>query len=142
MHSSSYLIVVFILFSTSYSISAVCAEVYRCVRNDGHVSYQQIRCHQNSKPLALNRHRSGWTALRSGEQALLDSYRKNDTASKEKVADAKPEHIKEPKSCLARQSQLDTVKLKLRQGYKLKESNKLHRQRDDHKDYLRRFCAR
>ena len=92
--------------------------------------------------MALNHRRSGWMALRSGEQALLDSYRKNDGASKRKTPDSKPEHDKEAKSCWTKRSQLDSVKSRLRQGYTLKESNKLHLQRDHYEDYLRQFCAR
>lgn len=92
--------------------------------------------------MALNHHRTGWTALRSGEQALLNSYHKNDVASKRKTPKPRPELDKQVKTCWTRRSQLDTVKSRLRQGYTIKESNKLHRQRDNYEDYLRQFCTR
>ena len=142
MHTYNYLAITTILLSSCCSSSAACAEVYRCVHDDGHVSYQQIRCHQNSKPLALNHHRSGWTALRSGERALLDSYRDKDAAQKRKQPFASPEAGKDAKACWARQTRLEAIKSKLRQGYTLKESKLLRRQRSNHEDYLRQFCSR
>jgi len=126
---------------TTCSTSMVYADVYRCVRDNGHISYQQIRCHQNSKPLSLNHRRSGWTALRSGEQALLKSYREKDAARKRKQPDANPGSGKEAKACWTRKTRLESIKSKLRRGYTLKEGNKLHRQRSEHQSYLRRFCS-
>jgi len=142
MHTYNCLAITTILVTTCCSSSAACAEVYRCVQEDGHVSYQQIRCHQNSKPMALNHRRSGWTALRSGERALLDSYREKDAAHKRKQPDANPEPGRETKACWTRRTRLEAIKSRLRHGYALKESNKLHRQRGNHEDYLRRFCSR
>ena len=142
MHSYNYLAITAILLATCFSSSAACAEVYRCVQDDGHVSYQQIRCHQNSKPLALNHHRSGWTALRSGERALLDSYRDKDATQKRKQPFASLEAGKDAKACWTRQTRLEAIKSKLRQGYTLKESKLLRRQRSNHENYLRQFCSR
>ena len=142
MHSYNYLAVATVVVATCCSSPAACAEVYRCVQDNGHVSYQQIRCHQNSKPLALNYHRSGWTALRSGERALLDSYRDKDAAQKRKQPFASPEAGKDAKACWARQTRLEAIKSKLRQGYTLRESKMLRRQRSNHEDYLRQFCSR
>lgn len=142
MHTYNRLAITTILITTCCSSSVACAEVYRCVQEDGHVSYQQIRCHQNSKPMALNHHRSGWTALRSGEWALLDNYREKGASLKRKQPDAIPEPGKETKACWTRRTRLDTIKSKLRHGYTLKESNKLHQQRSNYEDYLSRFCSR
>jgi hypothetical protein len=142
MHTYNYLEISIILLATCFSSSAAYAEVYRCVHDNGHVSYQQIRCHHNSKPLVLNHHRSGWTALRSGERALLDSYRDKDAAQMRKQPDTNPESGKDTKACWTRQTRLEAIKLRLRQGYTVKESNTLRRQRSNHEAYLRRFCSR
>jgi len=141
MHTYNYHTIIAILLTTCCSISVVYADVYRCVQDNGHISYQQIRCHQNSKPLPLNHRRSGWTALRSGERALLNSYRKKDAAQKRRQPDANRESDKQAKACWTRQTRLNAIKSKLRRGYTLKEGNKLHRQRSDHQSYLRQFCS-
>ena len=51
------------------------AAVYRCVGAGGTVSYQQIPCSSESRPLNIRDRPSGWSALRPGERALLKSYR-------------------------------------------------------------------
>jgi len=80
-------------------------------------------------------------ALRSGEQALLNSYRKKDAARKRRRPAANPGSGKEAKACWTRKTRLESIKSKLRRGYTLKEGNKLHRQRSEHQSYLRRFCS-
>ena len=57
------------------------ADVYRCVSGGGHISYQQIPCSSESKPMQLKDRRSGWSSLRPGERALLNSYRKSNCQS-------------------------------------------------------------
>jgi len=141
MHTNNYLVIIAILLATCRPSSVVYADVYRCVQDNGHISYQQIRCHWNSKPLPLNHRRSGWTALRSGERALLDSYRKKDAAQKRRQPDVNRDSDKEAKACWTRQIRLKAIKSKLRRGYTLKEGNKLRRQRSEHLSYLRRFCS-
>ncbi|HED18570.1 MAG TPA: DUF4124 domain-containing protein [Gammaproteobacteria bacterium] len=117
------------------------ADVYRCVLDGGHVSYQQIPCHYGSKPMALKDRRSGWSSLRPGEQALLNSYRKKDAARRRKPPGAHQKSVKETRSCWNKRKQLEAIRSKLRRGYKLKEGNELRRKRDNYDDYLRQFCS-
>ncbi len=142
MYSYDHLLIITVILLTNSFVSTSQAAVYRCLQGDGHVSYQQIRCHQNSKPLVLNHHRSGWTSLRSGEKALLNGYRQKDTARKRKTSNAQAATSHKTKDCWTRRARLDAVKLQLRRGYKLEDSDKLHQQRSSHEDYLRQFCAR
>jgi hypothetical protein len=118
------------------------ADVYRCVNDAGHTSYQQIRCNQYSQPLPVNHRPTGWTGLRSGERALLESYRAKDTNSRpllQKNAAAEDDRYEK---CAAARKQLLKIRVKLRRGYSLKESETLHQKRNDRKNYLRRFCSR
>jgi hypothetical protein len=55
-----------------FSASRTRADVHRCVMDGGHLSYQYIPCNHESKPMALKDRRSGWSALRPGEQDLLN----------------------------------------------------------------------
>ena len=142
MHTYNYLAITTILLATGCASSAACAEVYRCVQDNGHVSYQQIRCHQNSKPMAINHSRTGWSGLRTGEQALLGDYRKRDAGRKRKPQADNLKTGGETKACGSRKARLDAVKAKLRRGYNIKEGEKLHQQRSDHEGYLRQYCSR
>jgi len=142
MRSPNQLAIATLLIGACGSISTAHAVVYRCVNDDGHVSYQQVRCHQNSKPLAINHSRTGWTGLRSGEQTLLGDYRKRDARKKATPQRENPKADNKTKVCLARKTRLAAVKAKLRRGYNIKESEKLHQLRNDHEGYLRQFCSR
>ena len=63
-----------------FSSSPARADVYRCILDGGHVSYQQFPCGNESKPMEFKDRRSGWSALRPGELDLLNSYRNRDAA--------------------------------------------------------------
>ncbi|MCG6866246.1 MAG: DUF4124 domain-containing protein [Thiogranum sp.] len=132
---SSVVLVVFI------SAPQAQADVYRCVSGGGHVSYQQTPCSSDSKPMHLKDRRSGWSALRPGERALLNSYR-NEAAARRRELSARPKRrAEESKSCWKRRKQLEAVRSRLHRGYKLKEADELHRKQNNYEDYLRRFCA-
>ena len=142
MRSSNHLAIATTLLAACCSVSTLCAEVYRCVKNDGHISYQQIRCHQNSEPMAINHSRTGWSGLRTGEQALLREYQKRDAVQKRKPQADNLKTDGETKACWSRKARLDAVKAKLRRGYNIKEGEKLHQQRNDYEGYLRQYCFR
>ena len=142
MRSSNHLAIATTLLAACCPVSTLCAEVYRCVKNDGHISYQQIRCHQDSKPMAINHSRTGWSGLRTGEQALLGDYRKRDAVQKQKPQADTLKTDGKTEACWTRKTQLDTVKAKLRRGYNIREGEKLHQQRSDHEGYLRQYCSR
>lgn len=142
MRPSNHLAIVTGLLAACCCISEIRAEVYRCVGDNGHISYQQIRCHQNSKPLAINHSRTGWTGLRGGEKALLSEYQKRVAGHRQQSRSNTSQADSETKACWSRETQLDEVKAKLRRGYNIKEGDRLHQQRSEHEDYLRQFCSR
>jgi len=117
------------------------ADVYRCVLDGGHVSYQQIPCRNESTPMELKDRRSGWSSLRPGEQDLLNSYRNKDAARRRKPSGRSKKPATETKDCWNKRKQLEAVRSKLNRGYKLREGDELHRKRDNYEDYLRQFCA-
>jgi len=132
---SSVFLLVFI------SVPRAHAGVYRCVSSGGHLSYQQIPCSSGSKPMHLKDRRSGWTTLRPGERALLNSYR-NEEATRRRELSARPKRrAEESKPCWKKRKQLEAVRSRLHRGYKLREADELHRKQNNYEDYLRRFCA-
>lgn len=126
---------------TLVSASPARADVYRCVLDGGHVSYQQIPCSSESKPMNLKDQRSGWSALRPGERALLNSYRNEEAARRRELSARPKRRVEESKSCWKKRKQLEAVRSRLHRGYKLKEADELHRKQNNYEDHLRRFCA-
>jgi len=124
-----------------FSASRARADVYRCVLDSGHVNYQQIPCSNDSKPMQLKDRRSGWSSLRPGEKALLNSYRNKGVARRRKPSGRSQKPATETKGCWNKRKQLEAVRSKLHRGYKLKEGDELHRKRDNYEDYLRQFCS-
>jgi hypothetical protein len=125
-----------------FSASRARADVYRCVVLDGgHVSYQQIPCSSESKPMELKDRRSGWSALRPGEQDLLNDYRNKDAARRRKPSGRSKKPDTGTRDCWNKRKQLEAVRSKLNRGYKLKEGDELHRKRGNYTEYLRKFCA-
>jgi len=116
------------------------ASVYRCIGEDGHISYQQIRCDSEARPVRLKDRQSGLSALRPGEKALLNHYRKKDAERYRKHRGGGRKSSKDARVCQERKAQLEAVRAKLRRGYTLKEDAALHRKRDDTQAYLRKFC--
>ena len=141
MRASHFLAITTMLFTAAYPHAAIHAGVYRCIGNDGHVSYQQVRCHQNSKPLTINHNQTGWSGLRDGERVLLDTYHKRDAGRKRRKQSEAPQTTSDNKACQDRKEQLDVVKAKLRRGYSIRESANLHQQRRDHQSYLKQYCT-
>ena len=117
------------------------ADVYRCVLDGGHISYQQIPCRSESTPMELKDRPSGWSSLRPGERDLLNSYRNKDTARRRKPSGRSKKPATQTKDCWNKRKQLEAVRSKLNRGYKLREGDELHRKRDNYEDYLRQFCA-
>ena len=122
-----------------FSASRAHVDVYRCVLDGGHISYQQIPCHYKDTPMKLQDRRIGWSALRPGERGLLNSYQKEGAALRPKASGPQQNPAKETRSCWTRRKQLEAVRSKLRHGYKLKEGDELRRKRDNYEDYLQQF---
>jgi hypothetical protein len=79
--------------------------------------------------------------LRPGEQDLLNSYRIKDAARRRKPVSRSKKPATQPKDCWNKRKQLEAVRAKLVRGYKVKDSDELHRNRDNYEDYLRQFCS-
>lgn len=141
MHTFPCLAAIAVAIVLPYSALLARADVYRCVMDGGHVSYQQIPCDMQSQPMELNKQPSGWSSLRPGERDLLKRYHDRDATLRRKSADSPKSPHKENKACWKKRRQLDAVRSRLHGGYKLKEGNELHRKRSDYEDYLRRFCS-
>jgi hypothetical protein len=124
----------------AFSASRARVAVYRCVLDGGHISYQQIACNSHSEPMALKNQRTGWSALRPGEQRLLNSYRDKDAVRRRHPSGPPEKPAIQSKACWKRRRRLEAVRSKLRHGYGLREDVELHRKLDDNEDYLRQFC--
>jgi len=141
MRTLTCLAVTTVILAAPVSSSLARGNVYRCELDDGQISYQQIPCHSGSEPMRLDNRRSGWSQLRPGERALLDSYRGKNAASRRKPAGRAKVQVKESTFCWNKRTQLEAVRSKLRRGYTLKESDQLRRKRDNYEDYLQQFCS-
>ncbi len=117
------------------------ASVYRCIGKEGRISYQQIRCHSEARPMRLKDRQRGLSALRPGEKALLKYYRKKDAERYRKHRGRERKSTRDARMCLDRKKQLEVVRAKLRHGYTLKEDAALHHKRDAAQAYLRKFCS-
>lgn len=141
MHKYITMAAAAIFLAMSVSFSHARAKVYRCVAANGEISYQQFACSGGGSALDLKVHRSGWSPLRQGEKQLLQRYEKREQASRPARTAVINKADGRSTGCWKRRRQLQAVNSKLRRGYKLRESDELHRERDDHSNYLRRFCS-
>jgi hypothetical protein len=119
-------------------VSSTQAAVYRC-KHEGHVSYQQFRCHADSEPMRLHG-QSGWSALRPGEKRLLQSYRERQSSRQQPMKRDDTLTRSEQKACWKKRRQLEALNTRLRRGYRLRDSDRLRQNRDNYQDYLRDFC--
>jgi hypothetical protein len=141
MRTVSRLAIIASVLVVSFPVLRVRADVYRCVQSDGPVSYQQIPCNSHSRPMELRDQRSGWSALRPGERALLDRYRRKYAAHSRKSGARKSRPDRDDRACWSHRKKLEEVRTRLRRGYRLKEGEGLRRKRHNHEDYLRKFCS-
>lgn len=130
-----------IIFLLSCSSSHARIKVYRCELDNGQLSYQQFPCSGEGARIELKTRKSGWSALRKGEKSMLDAYKKRDSSSRGRHVYVAKKPVTDARTCRNRRRQLDAIRLKLRRGYKLQESDELHRKRDDHADFLRQYCS-
>jgi hypothetical protein len=141
MRTLACLAVPAVCLAFAFSASRARAEVYRCVLDGGHISYQQMPCDAQSQPLDLKDQPSGWSPLRPGERKLLNSYLDKDAARRRQPADRPGKPATESTACWKKRKQLEAVRARLHRGYKLQEGDALHRKHDDYQDYLRQFCS-
>ena len=140
------MVFIFVLFVALLvlSPSASAERVYRCIQQDGQISFQYHQCENmgqqiNAEP-AVN---SGWTTLSDGEQALLKEYYARDEQRKRALrkTPAKKKLDKVSEACWKKQKSLETVETKLRRGYSASQGEVLRRKRDHYTEYLRKFCS-
>lgn len=130
-----------VVLAFTISFSEANSKVYRCESETGQVTYQQIPCVKDSQPIEIPDYQSGWSSLRPGEQKLLEYYRKQDQAQTRSRRKPQKRAEANSKACWSRRAQLEAIKERLRHGYSVNESARLHRKRGEHQDYLRRFCS-
>lgn len=116
------------------------ADIYRCVQDNGRISFQQTRCDMRSQPLRLDTAPSGWSALRPGERQLLEQYQRPAAPPAHHRPESRPRADANAKACWKARRQLQAVRAHLRRGYRLGEAPALRRKRDDYADYLEQFC--
>jgi len=141
MRTYTCLVITTIFFIVPFSAPRARTDVHRCVLEDGHISYQQIPCSDKSKPMELKDHRSGWSSLRPGELDLLNNYRSKDAMRYRQPSGQPKKPARQTEACWNKRRQLEAVRSRLRRGYKLKESDELHRKQDNYEDYLRQYCS-
>ena len=140
MRTITRLAVTALVLVVPFADSRAHSSVYRCVLDGGQISYQQIPCTLQSKPLEIRDASRGWSALRPGERRLLDSYRDKESGRRRAPGPSKPAP-KASTACWKKRQQLDAVRSRLHRGYKLKEGSDLRRKQRGYEDYLRQFCV-
>lgn len=130
-----------IILITPCSFSHARTKVYRCELDNGQLGFQQFPCGDKGTAVELKIRKSGWSALRDGEKSMLDGYEKRESSSRRRRDREVKTPVIDASTCQNRRKQLDAIRLKLRRGYKLLESDGLHRKRDKHADFLRQYCS-
>ncbi|MGV6825339.1 MAG: hypothetical protein ACWA5Q_00025 [bacterium] len=127
------------LFFCSFTLAA--SEIHRCVDPLGNITFQSGLCEYQGSPQRVETVRHGWTPLRKGEVQLLRHYEQ--TARERYGKRGKTVSVaagKESKACFSKRKRLESVRNKLRSGYKPTEGIKLRRKRDEYEEYLGLFC--
>ena len=129
---------------TSMSSTALADEqVFRCLEENGRVSFQHTQCTGEGETVELQPVQGGWVDLRVGEKTLLQSYRKRDEERKQrsrKIA-LTPKPV-ETTSCWNKRKQLGSISADLRSGHTASEAQSLRRKREAYSEYLRKFCPK
>lgn len=118
--------------------------VYRCTTPSGEIEFRQQACTQgtNEQEITIEDRKTGWEAPKPVANKKKDSKKSNGgkkgkSKSKKK---AKSDVAKQEEKCWRKRQQIEDVEAKLRQGYSVKEGNKLHRKLEKYEDYVRTFC--
>lgn len=130
---------ILLLFTNASSLAG--EQVFRCVQADGSFSFQRTRCAGEGDSITVDPVQGGWDSLRSGEKALLKTYRERDAKHKRRARKAvKKTKSIETTTCWNKRKRLDAVKARLRRGYKPSQGEGLRRKRDNYTEYLEKFC--
>ena len=125
-----------------YPISVLAQGVYRCPQPGGGVLFQQFACEQG-EVIQVEPAVSGWIGLRAEERAGLEATRKpasSASAGRQQGSQTDWQSGDDGKDCRKRRDRLDKTQARLRRGYKASEGERLRRQRDEDRAWLRRFC--
>ena len=120
------------------------AQFYRCVGASGEVSFQGVACLDGEeRRLSVRSAYSAGEGLRQSEVLWLKRRERLGQNGKKK---RKPKttaiaQSQQEKRCWKKQQQLNTVKAKLRRGYKPAQGDKLRRKRKSYEQYLFQFCG-
>lgn len=117
------------------------AQIFQCIDAFGGVSYQDTACEADTRAIRQVE-TSSVQGLRDGERAWLKTlqHRPAAVAARQSRKSSSSDAQRQEKVCWKKQQQLDTVRAKLRRGYKASESAKLRRRRRSLEDYLFRYC--
>lgn len=121
---------------------ALAESVYRCPQPDGGIQFQQFACEQGVQ-LELSPVISGWRGLRQAEREALRakpgvSASRGDLLTVGSQTDWQSKG--DNKACLKRRDRLKHIQYQLRAGYRPAEGERLRRQRDEIRDWLRHHC--
>ena len=120
------------------------ARIYRCPQADGGISFQQQACAAEGQLIETGEAQAVWSALRPDEKRLYEKYRQRDRERQLRKRQARRQTARmekaDERACLLKSQRLDSVKARLRRGYKAGQGEALRRKRDQYEEYLRRFC--
>ncbi len=140
---------ILLLFAIVFANAGTQADerIFRCVQADGSFSFQRTQCPRQGESIVVGSVQGGWVSLRSGEKALLKTYRARDAKLKRRARKAARKSKSKSKSvetpaCWSKRKRLAAIKAKLRRGYKASQSEGLRRQRRDYTEYLAKFCPK
>ena len=126
------------------------ADIYRCTGEFGEPVYRQQPCGDDTAVIVPIRPASAGPVqgIRPSEQAWLEqreraSRRARKTKRPRRVSPAAEERAarKQAYRCRKKRRALDTVRAKLRRGYKPASGEKLRRRREAYEDYLETYCS-
>jgi hypothetical protein len=129
--------------SLSLSLSvAAAAAVYRCPGADGVPSFQAVPCAGlDETPLELAPLNTLGDGVRPAERRWLQQRDRAAQADRpQRRAGSGDQERRQAERCLRERQRLTAVQAKLRRGYKPAQGERLRRRRDEHSQYLRRFC--
>ena len=132
-----------ILFFLANASTLASEQIFRCIQADGSPSFQKTQCVGQGESVVVGSVQGGWTSLRSGEKALLKTYRDRNAKHKRRSRKvAKKTKSIETAACWNKRKRLNAVSAKLRRGYKSSQGEGLRRKRDNYEEYLHKYCPK
>ena len=125
-------------------LPALAGTIYRCDGPEGPV-FRDRPCERGvalDLDSAVSDSRPMGTGLRPGERDWLRAIRGREAqrSRTERRASGRAAHAAQARRCWRKRQQLETVRARLRRGYRPVEGGRLRRRRRRYEDYLSRFC--